>query len=216
MVAVIDLTGHRYGRLTVLERAGSIRNKARWRCVCACGKTVLCDSNSLREKHTTSCGCRSRESARERLRSAMTRHGENAGGVRTHEYKTWCRMIARCEDKERKHYGAKGIAVHPAWRSDFLCFLAYIGRAPSKHHTIDRIENAKGYEPGNVRWATQKEQGRNKTNNHLLTVGGETAPLVVWAERTGLTLDALSHRLRLGWSPLRAVTTPRRSYVRRK
>lgn len=94
------------------------------------------------------------------------------------------------------------------WDS-FEAFLADMGECPSDSHTIDRINNNRGYEPGNCRWATMKEQQNNRKNNRRLTYEGETLTLQQWADRTGLDRKTISMRLdRLGWSVERALTTP--------
>lgn len=84
---------------------------------------------------------------------------------RTAEYKIWKGMIKRCENpnnKDFEEYGARGIAVCQAWRNNFLEFFHSVGARPSPKHSLDRIENDRGYEPGNVRWATAKEQSNNR------------------------------------------------------
>jgi hypothetical protein len=76
--------------------------------------------------------------------------------------------------KDYGRYGANGISVHKSWRDDFLCFLADVGMAPSKHHQIDRRNTLGNYEPGNVRWATRSEQQRNRTTAYVWFIKGKT------------------------------------------
>lgn len=98
------------------------------------------------------------------------------GMSRSPEYFRWKSMKARCHretNKDYPYYSSKGIEVCEEWREDFLAFLNHIGEIPKdgKHYTLDRIDNNKGYEPNNVRWATQKEQTRN-INNHSKNKSG--------------------------------------------
>lgn len=119
-------------------------------------------------------------------------------------------MVDRCENPQNKafsHYGGRGIAVCARWRS-FKDFLTDAGSRPSPKHSIDRIDNDRGYEPGNVRWATQKEQTRNTRANKLLTFNGETLCMSEWAERTGIGSPTIRTRLVLGWSVADALTRP--------
>jgi hypothetical protein len=94
------------------------------------------------------------------------------------------------------------------WRWSFSAFLDDVGRAPSKKHTLDRIDNGKGYEPGNVRWATQKEQNRNKRSNHRVVIEGENLSLADAADRIGVPYARVITRVMRGWSPMDALTKP--------
>jgi hypothetical protein len=104
-------------------------------------------------------------------------------------------------------YGGRGIAVCERWRESFAAFLADVGPRPSPHHTIDRIDNARGYEPGNVRWATPTEQSRNKRSNRPITFRGETLVIAAWAKRLGIARSVLRRRLEI-WSVDDALTRP--------
>lgn len=120
----------------------------------------------------------------------------------------WNGMKLRCRDPECPGYGARGIRVHPDWIDNFQAFADHMGPRPSKDHSIDRMDNNGHYEPGNVRWATRVEQGRNKRNNLLLEFRGEKRPLSEWAELTGLTEPTISERIhQLGWPVEKALTT---------
>lgn len=94
------------------------------------------------------------------------------------------------------------------WRSSFERFLADVGRRPSTSHSIDRIDVNGHYEPGNVRWATSREQQRNKTNSRLVTARGQTLTVMGWAEITGLKPSCIYSRLDRGWNHERAVGEP--------
>ena len=86
--------------------------------------------------------------------------------------------------------------------------MAEVGPRPSDKHSLDRIDNAKGYEPGNVRWATMSAQCRNKRNNRLLTFRGKTQCMTAWGEELGLSRGCIKCRLKNGWSVEEALSTP--------
>lgn len=132
----------------------------------------------------------------------------------------WHQMIRRCHNPmthEWAKYGGRGIAVCDAWRSDYRVFIADMGRRPSPQHSIDRIDNNKGYEPGNCRWATRIEQGRNRRDNRLVTIDGITKCATEWALDNGIPPKNVWRRVTKGWTIERAVTVagdPR--YVNKK
>jgi hypothetical protein len=130
------------------------------------------------------------------------------------EYRLWQNMLDRCRNPNNPgfhNYGGRGISVHPAWAQSFPVFLAAIGPRPSPQHSLDRKDNNKGYVPGNVRWATRKEQAHNMRKNRLLTFGGRTQTLTAWAEEIGLVPSTLQYRLKQGGMTVeRALSTPRR------
>lgn len=123
----------------------------------------------------------------------------------------WRAMIQRCTDPKNKaweRYGGRGIRVCRRWRDSFESFLNDVGCRPSPRHTIDRINNRAGYKPGNVRWATQKEQQRNRRNNRYLTLDGRTMMLDEWASVMNINPGTIWGRLGRGWSTRRALTEP--------
>lgn len=120
-------------------------------------------------------------------------------------------MLRRCEDPSRPgypNYGGRGIRVCDRWH-DFTAFSADVGERPSPRHSLDRIDNARGYEPGNVRWATRHEQSRNTRRNIRLTHNGETMVLADWAKRLGVPWARLYARIKAGWPAEAALTLPR-------
>jgi hypothetical protein len=120
-------------------------------------------------------------------------------------------IISRCfcETNDRWHsYGGRGIDMFEDWRKNPMAMLEYLGPRPSKNHSVDRIDNDGGYYPGNVRWATRKEQQNNRRNNILLEFNGKTQSLSKWAEEYGLKRATLERRISSGWSILAALTTP--------
>ena len=153
---VIDLVDRRFGKLIVLAEAGRTKGRgAKWLCKCDCGNTKEVAGQLLRDGHTNSCGC---------LHDRV--NGEAANGKQTPEYNAWAAMKNRCGNKKNKkyhRYGGRGIKVCEEWRNDYLAFLSHVGRRPSENHSLDRYPNRNGnYEPGNVRWATRKEQQANR------------------------------------------------------
>lgn len=189
-----DYTGKRFGRLQVLKADLSGRN-VRWTCLCDCGKQSLVATAKLTNGHTRSCGCLSREAIAE----SRTTHGK----TKTPEYKSWQKIIERCEsplDPAFARYGGRGITIAEAWRKDFPAFLAEVGERPSPHHSIDRIDNDKGYEPGNVRWATPTEQACNRRSNVWVEIGGERMLQKDAVSRFGVPQSTFSRLLLQGLS----------------
>jgi hypothetical protein len=137
------------------------------------------------------------------------RHGQAKRGAKTPTYLAWESMIRRCtmpsQDSYRL-YGARGITICERWR-DFAAFLADMGEKP-ENLSLDRIDSAGNYEPGNCRWASKEQQSQNRRTAHMLTYGGETMALSAWAHRVGLAPRTLRERIvTYGWSLERALTT---------
>jgi hypothetical protein len=145
--------GNSFGQLTVLSRAGSDRfGRARWNVRCECGTETVVAMFRMTSGHTKSCGCIKGK--------ANFRHGMK--GTPTHN--SWCAMKQRCNyegSDEFQRYGAAGITVCERWLNSFENFLEDMGERPDGM-TLDRIDNGKGYEPGNCRWATHHEQRMNQ------------------------------------------------------
>lgn len=164
--AKTDMIGRKFGRLKVVAPGGKSKNgKLVWECVCECGKTKTVKGYSLRSGTTKSCGCIWRESI-----SKPRTHGMS----QSKEYSVWEGMKTRCfnpNDKHYKDYGGRGISVFNGWVNDFEAFYSHIGPAPPGA-TIDRIDNEKGYVPGNVRWVTQSENASNRRSSKRWFVKG--------------------------------------------
>jgi hypothetical protein len=134
---------------------------------------------------------------------------EMHGGRHTRAYEIWCGIRARCQNPNAPaypNYGGRGITVCERWQR-FSNFFADMGEPP-KGMTLERIDNDGSYCPKNCVWADRRTQGRNKRNNRLLTIDGETHPISVWAERAGLRYATVHQRIVKGWSPEDAVKLP--------
>lgn len=196
------MTGRRYGRLVVshpVERHKSPNgtNHVKWLCVCDCGTEIVADGASIRSGNTHSCGCLHRE----RAATITYRHGHSRVGSVAAEFKIWCGIRKRCTNPKCKsypNYGGRGITLCAAWLWDFQAFLDHVGPRPSNSHSIDRIDNSKGYEPGNVRWATRTEQNSNQRRNRHLEHEGVAKTITQWTKEKRITRKTISDRLKRG------------------
>lgn len=174
-------------------------------CICDCGASKVISATNLVHQITVSCGCRGAEVGAENKKHGM-RHSK--------EYEAWKKMRARCQkpySNGYKHYGARGIIVCQEWDQDFSAFFADVGPAPSATHSIERKDVNGNYEPGNVVWATAKEQQRNKRNTRWIELNGERKSLAEWCELHGANYDVVQTRLdRWSWPIERALTEPSR------
>jgi hypothetical protein len=209
MKPIKNRLGHRYGRLLVKalhhQSTGCDPGAAYWLCQCDCGSTSVVSGGHLNSGRTLSCGCL----ATERLVERSTRHGHR-GSYATPEYRIWSGIKTRClnpKNNAYRNYGGRGITLHPEWRDDFAAFLTYVGKRPSPQHTIDRIDNNRGYEPGNIKWATYKDQANNKRSSVKHTVNGETLTLQQWSERLGIGIDKLRYRIWKAGDPIVGISS---------
>jgi hypothetical protein len=162
--------GDVFGRLTVVSIRDASAKKRRWVCMCECGAEKEVPDHTLRNGHSRSCGCLIRENIRRVGKLSLT-HGEAGSRAlgRTKEYSCWSAMYGRCVNpgnKDWPKYGGSGVTLHQSW-FDFEAFLADMGRCPDPSFSLDRIDNLRGYEPGNVRWASMGVQRRNQRKGSL-------------------------------------------------
>lgn len=192
-----DLSGQRYGRLTVVRfvesrQFGNQRHRV-WLCRCDCGGTIEMITWRLRrDARRSGCGCHL--------------HGETG----TLLYGVWEAMNSRCyrpSDPAYHNYGGRGIAVAEEWRGPggFVRFRDYVGARPSAEHTLDRIDNDGDYAPGNVRWATRTEQARNTRTNRHVMYEGRSWVLPALADHLGIHKRTLAARIERGRSDADAV-----------
>lgn len=200
-----DKTGKVFGFWIVIEFAGRTKHEAQlWKCQCVCGnyKNVL--SRSLANGNSKSCGCKRYQLTAEK----NTDHG--MAGSRT--YKSWHAMMQRCEGKGgHQSYPDRGIGLCDEWKK-FENFFADMGIRPAGK-TLDRIDNTKGYSPGNCQWASAKDQANNKHNTVYVTVNSETLCLSDACEKYGIGVSCARHRLRKGMKHQEVFTTPSKKLV---
>lgn len=140
----------------------------------------------------------------------VIKHGNAKRGEMSALYKRWVGIKQRCTDPNSsnwKNYGGRGITLHPSW-FDFTTFAEAVGEPPSPKHHLDRINNNKGYRPGNVRWVTQAENNRNSRRCRNVTIDGKTQPIFAWLKELGLSRSTFDARVRRGWTVERAISTP--------
>jgi hypothetical protein len=164
----LDLAGQRFGRLIAVHLLPNDGDGPQWKCNCDCGGVIAVRTEYLRAGDTKSCGCLVK------IRLSVRTHGLSKIG-RGSAYNSWVNMKGRClnpQNKEFSRYGGNGITVCERWLK-FENFYADIGARPNPKHSLDRIDNSRGYSPDNCRWASATQQGRNRANVHSLVLNGE-------------------------------------------
>ena len=193
-----------YGRLTVISQ----KNR-RVLCSCSCGSAPReYAKHHLLSGATTSCGCRRKEVSSKLGETRNLKHGRS----HTPEFSSWTGMLGRCHvptNKDYHRYGARGIYVCGRWRESFENFLADMGERPSPAHSVDRWPDNDGpYSPENCRWATVKEQARNRRNTRYVVFNGEEATLAECSERFGICGETVMQRMERGWPIEAAFSIP--------
>lgn len=200
----IDLSGKKFGRLTVIERVESKNKNTKWHCVCECGKHATVFGVDLKSGKTQSCGCIHSK----QLAARNYKHGLSDSRLMA----IWRGMKDRCNNPCSHfyfNYGGRGITVCDEWQNDFQAFHAWaMSHGYAEGLTIERIDNDKGYSPDNCRWATRKEQNYNKRSNHLITFDGKTQTITQWADEKNIKRCTLQMRLKRGWTIEKALNTP--------
>lgn len=199
MPSFIDLTGKKFGSLTVLNRVDASR-EVKWFCLCDCGKATVSRGYSLRSGKAGSCGC----VRIKRLGDRSRRHG----GSNSYTYRSWQMARHRCHNPNNvayPDYGGRGIEMCPEWRESFLQFLADMGPRP-EGKTLDRIDPNKGYAPDNCRWATWVEQSTTRRDSRLIPWSGELMTTAAIARVNGISSSTLYGLIARGLSVVDAVS----------
>lgn len=185
----LDITGVKTELLTAISFAGKNRKGiSMWVCRCECGNLTLANIYNILDGHSKSCGCA-------KLRTKNSTHGQSE----TVEFYTWLTIKQRCtnpNNKSFKDYGARGITICDRWLNSFENFVLDMGLRPSGNYSIDRKDNDKSYSPENCRWATRKEQARNKRSNKLIETPWGLLPVSEASEKSGINYGTLMGRIR--------------------
>lgn len=205
MTRIIDLTGKRFGRLTVLGIDEKNEKKwIQWLCKCDCGNIKSIHGQSLRRGLTKSCGCYNLE--------ALSKNKSKHKMTNSRLYKIWIDVHTRVfntKHRSYKWYGAKGVTIYDEWKNSFESFYEWsMNNGYEEHLTLDRIDSNGNYEPSNCRWVTMKKQQNNRSSNRLITYQGETHTSAEWADILGMNYHTLQTRLTRGWSEEKALSTP--------
>lgn len=208
-----NFIGATYGRLLIVGDSPDTVHPSGKRtrtvlCRCSCGKEKVIPLPHIRAGSSTSCGCYRIES----IKRVNTKHGATVGlseGDKIQpEYQSWAALKARCRKGGHKLYAGRGLRVCARWLESFSNFMEDMGPRPTLEHSIDRIDNDKGYSPENCRWSTKKEQGRNRRTNRRISYRGSTKAMSAWCEETGIRYPVAYKRLRKGWTLFQALFTP--------
>lgn len=181
-----------FGRMTVRRYVNSTTVIVK----CRCGTVKTVTAYDLRHGRVVSCGCKKKQG----------RHGHTTKTTKSGTYGCWRAMLSRTSPttrafvRQRHLYGDRNIDVCQRWKQDFAAFLSDMGPRPSPKHTIERIDNDRGYGPDNCRWALMHEQSRNKRTNVVLTYRGESMVAKDWAARLGIPSITVYSRLKRGWT----------------
>ena len=197
MGRLVDLTGQKFGRLTVIKRAENVKKKTMWRCVCECGNEKIVEARSLKIGETRSCGCLHRDT----IKITSATHGLS----NTPLYRVYRHIKSRCynkNDKSYKDYGGRGIGICEEWLEDFAKFYQWsLENGYQKGLEIDRIDNDKDYSPDNCRWTNRTVQANNRRTNRHLTCRGKTLTVAEWSRISGVSQSLIWTRVyKLGWS----------------
>lgn len=197
MPKIIDLTGKRFGKLTVLEFDGIKDHSAWWTCRCDCGSIKSVNGVHLRDGRVKSCGCAKKDRFVQMKHTPYTEIHKQYHRI----YMIWRGMFSRCynpKHKQYRNYGGRGIRICEEWHGDegFVSFLNWsLSNGYQDNLEIDRINNSREYCPDNCRWITHKQQQNNRSNNRYITYNGETKTLSEWCEQYGLRFPILKHRI---------------------
>ena len=203
---LLMVKGDRINFLTMISDPISKRRKQYALFKCVCGRVKEIRVENVKIGSTKSCGCQ-----RGYLMSQKP-HNYKHGDTKTRIYAIYHKMKARCCNPnyaESQYYIDRGITICDEWLNSFTKFRdwAYT-HGYQDNLSIDRINVNKGYSPDNCRWATPKQQSRNKRSNIKITFENKTKCLMEWCEELNLNYGAISARIKRGWDYERALSTP--------
>lgn len=208
----VDLTGQKFGRLTVLSKTNKRQHRyIVWLCQCDCGNIKEINGKHLRSGRIKSCGCLQRE-----LALNIGEKNKTHGKTKTRLYHVWRDMKQRCNNPTEtayKNYGGRGIKVCEEW-NDFENFYnwainnGYDDKAEGRSCTLDRIDVNGNYCPENCRWVDATVQANNRRSNRLIKAFDKEMTVAQWSKLTGINKDTLRKRLNSGWSAEDSLTTP--------
>ena len=203
-----DLTGQKFGKLTVISFSHRENNRTYWKCKCDCGSIKIYRADFLKRSIAPSCGCSRKEKTRIICRE-LGYSRKTHGLCNTRLYKIYHNMKDRCYRKSckaYKDYGGRGIFICKEWLENFKMFYEWaINNGYEDNLTIDRKDNNLGYSPDNCRWITQKEQCLNRRCNKLINYNNKTQTLKEWADELGLSYIKVWKRIHRGWNFERAI-----------
>jgi hypothetical protein len=200
-----ELIGQEFGRLTIIGLSDKkVPKRVFVECLCSCGEIITVNYHHLVSGHTQSCGCLKIE--------LQTIHGHAKRDKKSKLYETRSNILQRCYNPKNKFYylyGGRGIRVYGKWRESFIYFkedvLREIGPCPLDKDTLDRIDSDGHYEPGNIRWATRKEQTRNTSQNVWYELDGERHIQVDFLKKLNIVYVTLKKWAKQGLTPQQMV-----------
>ena len=197
-----DLTGQKFGMLTVIDFSHKEKNHYYWKCECECGNICIKNGSNLKSGSTKSCGC---------LHDTLPiKHNLSSSKI----YFVYHAIKWRCYNPKYKtyhRYGGRGITMCDEWLKDFMNFYNWAMANGYKDGLwIERIDNNGNYEPSNCKWATRQEQCQNREQTIKITYNGQTHCLTEWARITGINFYTLQSRYKKGWDVEKMLTTKAR------
>ena len=200
--------GDKFGKLTVIENAGSVDGSIVWKCLCDCGKEHNVTTRALNSGQIKSCGCLKHE-------VGIPKRKYNKRDRKL--YFRWSNIRGRCynpNDPAYKNYGGRGIKMCTEWENDFFAFRDWaIENGYDESLSIDRIDNDKGYSPENCRWVNAKKQSNNRRSNRVIEINGIKKSMSEWCDEYNINYSTVQNRIyRYGWNDVDAIITP----IRRK
>jgi hypothetical protein len=203
MPTLINLTGKKINRWTVIERSGAYNDgDAKWLCKCECGSIREVSGKGLRKGSSKSCGCYKRE-VNEKQGKILGAFGKVHGMEGTRLYRIWHGMKNRCNNvkvQDFASYGGRGITYCAEW-GKFIPFMEWaLANGYEEELQIDRIDSNGNYEPSNCRWVTPKDNCNNRRNNIRITINGTTQTQAEWAEQYGMSSETIYQRRKRGWT----------------